>query len=104
MRELSARSGLGRDASVGSGLGLGRENPVMGGLVIEEEDAGTRRSEEKDMDGLARVEMELKRLRELYSVREREREEMSTPTRRGERRVQWGTPGSLYDREGFLKD
>lgn len=138
-RDASIRSGLGREASVRSGLGLGsgRENSVMGGMVIEEEEAGTRKSEENGVDSLARVEMELKRLREMYPVREREMErererdmeresgsrrwsgelsggmkgEVRTPTGRGEvgrggRRGQWdwGTPGSLYDREGFWKD
>ncbi|MCJ1302956.1 hypothetical protein MMC08_005761 [Hypocenomyce scalaris] len=101
----SVRSGLGRE-----GPALAKEGSVMGGLVIEEEPVAVKGPDvnERDRRGmglrtesLARVEAELKRLRELYPVRERERER--TPNRR--REVQEGeTPGSLYDRDGFLKD
>lgn len=93
VREVSGLGG--RESSV---RGLRRENETggVGAMVFEEEE---RKSGEKD--GMARVEVELRRLRELYPVRERER----TPVGRvGEGRGQWGTPGSLYDRDGFLRE
>ena len=109
-RENSARSALGVGENKNSvRSGLGRENSVMGGTVIREEAVGGRKSEEAD--SLARVEKELVRLRELYPVRERERErememERARTPMRGvvEMRGQWGTPGSLYDRDGFLRE
>ena len=95
-RENEARGAGGRGDGGVRASGCGREGGVMGGLVIQEEEGGGKGEDGGEERGWGGCEGE----------GGREKERVGTPMRRvgvvsGEC---WGTPGGLYDREGFLRE